>query len=771
MLFSLHARCMAVSAVIATTLPILAHSLEAEARNSKAEKARPPATVNQLDEITVHGQIEQTPSHAGASTLTYHELEKRNIDDWTDFSKRGESGVNFNRQNKSVNVRGMDADRVVTRIDGVPLPWLNDGARGVQGGLSALSFDSLESITFKGNADTVRSGAVTGALDLTTLSPGQLLRHGKSFGALLRSSYDSADYGRNINAALAGRLSSDTRWLLQAGVRHGDELRNYGGKGGYGPDRIRINPLSFKENSVMFKLEHDLSANHRLEASGERFYHSAEIENLRDQGPGTGFALDGNTSKETIERERLLFGYQYQSDDAVAAIDTGYIKTWWQRMELEARQNALRTPDERGYIIPGDPFRYQFPFGKYVRDNSTSETSYGLTTQWSGFLQQATVLHNWSVGGDWYHTNTKQASRGYDNCPAIPAGLPAPFGPRSCDLLHTGQSDIPRVSGNSLALWVQDDILWGDDRYALTPGLRFDSYRHRPKTGADYTSNPNANLANLSSNSGKHFSPSLRATFTPSDKLSIYASYAYGFKAPSPSQLYLNYGAPGTYLRVGNPDLLPETSRGLELGIQAGSSDLNGLLRVFHNRYDNFIDTDYGVTPGDPDWNPVWNGQYPMGVTMAVNRARVRTYGAEASGHWQISPRWYARAAIAWTRGKDLTTNQPLNTIAPLKTRLVAGYEQATWGAETQLTMVARRSRVANEAKDFQAPGYGITDFAVWWTPSAAKGLKLQAGVYNLFDKKYWDALHVPNSGRNLAPIDYYSEPGRSFRLALTYSY
>ena len=36
---------------------------------------------------------------------------------------------------------------------------------------------------------------------------------------------------------------------------------------------------------------------------------------------------------------------------------------------------------------------------------------------------------------------------------------------------------------------------------------------------------------------------------------------------------------------------------------------------------------------------------------------------------------------------------------------------------------------------DFQAPGYGVMDLMGYWRPEAVKGLQLQAGVYNLFDK------------------------------------
>ena len=45
--------------------------------------------------------------------------------------------------------------------------------------------------------------------------------------------------------------------------------------------------------------------------------------------------------------------------------------------------------------------------------------------------------------------------------------------------------------------------------------------------------------------------------------------------------------------------------------------------------------------------------------------------------------------------------------------------------------------------------------------------MKLQAGVFNVFDKKYWNATDVPND-INLAVADRYAEVGRSFRISLT---
>src|SRR5690606_31249901 len=193
------------------------------------------------------------PLPAGSTRITRSQLEDRAIDDWDDFARRGDAAVNYSRGTDSVNVRGVDRDRVVTRIDGIRLPWLTDGARGEQGGLSAVDFGSLSSVDLVRGAGAAASGSLTGYLDLRTLEPDDLLGQGESFGTLLRSGYDSADDGWDARVALAGRLANDdTRWLIQAGLRRGHELDNMGGTGGYGPSREQRNPEDTEQHNLMF---------------------------------------------------------------------------------------------------------------------------------------------------------------------------------------------------------------------------------------------------------------------------------------------------------------------------------------------------------------------------------------------------------------------------------------------------------------------------------------------------------------------------------------
>lgn len=756
------------TAVWCTGIMVVSGTTAAAADDESSVRQPGTSQVIVLDKITVSGTPLSHTLPPGSTMTDAHQFRARSIHDWSDFGKRGDLGVNFNRNNNSINIRGMDADRVVARIDGVRLPWLSDGARGVDGGINAVDFGSLSTIEVLKGAGSARSGNLAGVVELRTLAPDDILDAEQNFGVLMNSGYDSADRSWRANSALAGRLGTDTKWLLQLGTRRGDELRNYGGKGGYGPERIKTDPSTFRDNNVLLKLEHEINAAHRISISGERFRHRTELDNRRAQGPGTSFVIGQHETTQRTERDRVLLSYDYLSPDNQAPLAHGYLKTYWQRQRLKSLQDGVRTPDPRGF--GADPFMYGYPHGPYARHNMIQESGFGAVTEWGGYLTVASLQHHWTVGADWNDSRTHQDSSGFDNCPDIPAGLPAPMGPRSCDLLHTNQADLPRVRGQAWSIRVQDEIKWKDGLYSVTPALRFDSYRFRPDQDGSYLQNPNAGITSLSSNSGQRVSPSLLATWSPSETLSLYANYAWGFKAPNASQLYLNYGAPGTYLNVGNPDLKPEVSHGWELGVVTGDSRLNGRLSVFQNRYRDFIDSTYAVSPGDPAWNPVWDGLYPMGVTMTVNRARVRTWGIEASGYWQITNGWYGRAAAVLTRGKDLETNRPLNSIAPFKASLALGYDTATWGAEALLSLAARHSRV-EQHDDFKAPGYGITDLTAWWTPPAVKGLRLQAGVYNLFDKKHWDALNIARGGRDIAPVDYYTEPGRSVRLSLSYQF
>lgn len=314
---------------------------------------------------------------------------------------------------------------------------------------------------------------------------------------------------------------------------------------------------------------------------------------------------------------------------------------------------------------------------------------------------------------------------------------------------------MPDVDGKRVGAFIDDKIEFGSSGFSLTPGLRFDWYDYAPKNTDAYRDS--ANYQGLpSGQSDSRFSPKLRAAYQPQDNVEFYAQWAMAFRAPNVSELYVNYGVPGGYVSYGNPDLKPETSNGIEIGTNLGDDDFGGHIGAFYNKYKNFIDSE---TSADP------TRTYPLGITEYFNRANVRMFGIEVNAHKKFDNGIHVKGSLAYVNGKDSDSGDWINSVAPAKAAFTVGYAADVWG--TDLTFITATSEPKKTSDNFRAPGYGIFDLTGWWEPEQVKGLSLRAGVYNIFNKTYYDAINVASTGLT-QPSAYYSEPGRVFKLTLT---
>src|SRR5699024_12264597 len=87
-----------------------------------------------------------------------------------------------------------------------------------------------------------------------------------------------------------------------------------------------------------------------------------------------------------------------------------------------------------------------------------------------------------------------------------------------------------------------------------------------------------------------HVSPKLGVVWQFARHYNVYAQYASGFRAPPYSDLgllfsNLRYG----YAAIPNPDLKPETSPSLALGLRGQGEAGHFTLAVYANRYRDFI--------------------------------------------------------------------------------------------------------------------------------------------------------------------------------------
>lgn len=679
-----------------------------------------------------------------ATETTGEELTEAQITSIDELGRALEPGVSFNSSNGSVNIRGLDGPRVLTSIDGIQIPYLEDGARGASGGINSFDFNSLEAINIVRGGDSSRSGsgALGGAMVLSTMEPEDLLEDGRDTGGYVKTIFDSKDMSIGGFAGVAARMGG-TSVLLQGGYRIGHETENNGDAGDYGPTRSQADSADYDENNLLFKIRQATESGHTFGLTAERYDIETDTDLMSEQTPAGNYRPGDWWGGEGIRRERISFDYNYEATGDGAFFDAANAVLYWQRL---------------GRTSGNDGSRYISVIGDYSRLSEVTNESYGLSGLGEKTLELGGLSHKISVGGSFATGKTLQYSSGTDACG------PGPYPPfNACNFLHTNQSDMPDVDSTQFGIYINDQISIGDSGFSLTPGIRFDWYEHSPKDTPSYRANPNY-TGLPAGQSESQFSPKLLGKYEVTLEFDVFAQWSMAFRAPTAAELYLDYGAPGTYLRIGNRDMQPESSNGFEIGAAYDNGSLRGRATAFYNRYKNFIDT-RGLSAAEQAGLGIAPGTYPFGVTQSINRANVEIYGAELSLEKQFDSGFMLNGALAYARGVDRDTGQVLGSVAPFKAVLGAGYATETWGANVNWIGVASVSD--NSTANYRAKSYGLVDATAWWKPEQLKGFSIQAGVYNIFDETYYDAVSLRDITMT-QPDAFYSEPGRTFKVSIT---
>lgn len=684
------------------------------------------------------GSVAETPL---ASETTAQQIDDNQITSIEDLGRTLEPGVSFDRTTNSTNIRGLDQDRVLTTVDGIEIPYLLDGARDADGGVNSFDFNSLSTVDIVRGADSSRagSGALGGAVVLRTLEPEDLIGPDATWGGIFKLGFDSEDESIGSSAAVAKRIDN-TAILFQGGYAKGHERDNNGDVGGYSTTRTDPDPRDTDQYNLLFKVRQYTDGGHVFGLTAERFDRDEDIDLRHSQSLTGNLRPDNWDGSEDVRRDRISLDYRFEAVDDDALIDSANAVFYW--------QDVLRGSGTAGY-------RYRSVIGDYARDNEFEERDIGFSGNVEKSFETGGFNHRVTAGLNIVFSKATQYSAGVDSCSGGPYSS---FDP--CNFLHTNQSDMPDVDGKRVGLFIDDKISFGDGPFSVTPGLRFDWYDYSPKETASYTENPNFDGL-PPGQSDSQFSPKLRASYQPREDVELYAQWAMAFRAPDVSELYLNYGAPGTYLSVGNPDLKPETGNGFEIGANLGDQDFGGHIGAFYNRYRNFIDIETSTDP---------TGTYPSGIREYFNRDSVRIYGVELKAHKTLDNGIRFFGALSYANGKDTETAEYIRSVAPFKIIVGTGYAAETWGADIRL-VGASGMKDDNDDTTFDAPGYGIVDLTAWWEPEQLNGMTVRAGIYNLFDKTYYDAVAVRDvnlTSSTSQPEEYYSEPGRTFKLTLT---
>lgn len=689
-------------------------------------KARIAAPVSQIGKPTVL-----------TKTTKRQELENKQIDSLADYARRIDAGVSYNSNTKSINIQGLDENRVLTTVDGVSIPWLYDGARGVQGGVSTYDFDALSKLDVVKSADSSAfgTGALGGVLALQTLDPSDLLAEGASFGGLSKLMYNSADHSWYAGQALAAQVD-DTSVLVQASYKNGAEQQNMGKVGGSGSTRTDRNPADVEQENLLVKVYQQVAGGHRFGLTGEIYSNDYNEDTLTS----VGSTYSSYTTQTLNKRRRVLGTYDYDGQEGGGFLDSAHVGIYWQRVDLQINTTG---------------YRLTTPKGLYVRDSDLREEDSGISAAGSKSFASDFGDHAIGFGVDYRHALTSEYAAGEDNCTtAIYA----------CNYYHVNQSDMPNVDSDTVGLFVQDRISFTGYGLHVTPGVRFDWYQRDPQSTPSYVAN-DAYTGMPASSSSSHLSPKILLEYDAADQVTLFAQWSQAFRAPSATELYLSYGGNGSYVSIGNPDLKPETSNGFLIGSKVGDDVLGGKVTVYDNYYRNFIDniTTTAAAAGI-------SGSFPMGVFEYVNRSHVHIYGGDLEAHWRFLPNWHAWFSVVYAVGKDTVEDVHLNSVPPLKGILGVGYADEDFGVDLSTTAAAARNKVETPTSSLNKTGsYGIVDMSAWWQLPWVDGLRLQGGIYNILNATYYDALDIPDS--STLKQSYYSQPGRNAKISLVYHF
>lgn len=723
------------SALLVCTAMVLLSGTGASYAQDAAQTAQADSTV--LNRIVVKGKRTTAANAASdtplASQTTADQIRKKEISSARDLGNTTEPGVDYSESKPGkvggLYIRGLGGNRIATLVDGIPISSFGNlvraGASSPTTGLSdaanAFDFSSLSAVDVVRGADSSRlgSGALAGALVLRTLEPEDLIEQGRDWGGVVKLGYDSADKSIGGSVAVAKKIEN-TSILFQGAYKKGHERDNKGTADIYGFRRTEPNPTDFDQNNLMAKVRQDLEGGHRIGVTAERYDLDTDFALKTMQSAtvvsGTTYLPDQGWGVEDTHRDRVSLDYNYESQSEDSLIDAATATLFWQKTTKEAGSDGIRTS---GAV-------------RYLRHNDFEENSYGLTGNVLSRFETGNLNHEVRLGGTLQFFRTEQYL----------AGLPASAA--------VNKPDMPDVHGKKVGIYLDDRISFGDSGFALTPGVRFDWYDYSPKSTTGYA-------GPLTSRDGSRISPKLLATYQLTPATELFAQYSMTYRAPTIDELYTYF--PNTFYTVqGNSSLKAETGQGFEVGANYESGGFSGKVTAFHNTYSNFIE-DYTVTTS------------PL-VMSWRNIDKVTISGIELKGRQEFENGFFLNGSIAYAYGKNKTDDANLRSVSPLKAIVGVGYDQDVWGTELS-GIFAAGMRDDGNANTFDAPGYGIANLTGWWEPEQLNGLRIQAGVYNIFDRKYWNAVAVrdvnplsQSSGNQ--PVDFYSEVGRSFKISLT---
>lgn len=281
----------------------------------------------------------------------------------------------------------------------------------------------------------------------------------------------------------------------------------------------------------------------------------------------------------------------------------------------------------------------------YTYDNDYAQVQQGLKAE---YRKDGETLA-WMLGTD-------LRDNSYDNYVTYNRAFTDYAGPHAIGDISSDNRTIEQVSA-----------LYGEAKYRPADKWLLTLNGRSDQINLDYTDNTD------SSNNSKSFdifSSRIGTNYAASDKVDYYANVSTGFRAPSVTQLFVGSNSP-THKTAANPDLTPETTDNIELGMRRKTSMFGSPLEL-----------DLALFQLDrKDHIQASGGQYSTSADSVYdNIGDMRSQGLELSMFSEINKRWswnlaYTNLNAFYTRYENFNLQlEPIAGVCP------AGATEVTQG-------------------------------------------------------------------------------------------
>ncbi|HHF7307434.1 TPA: TonB-dependent hemoglobin/transferrin/lactoferrin family receptor, partial [Haemophilus influenzae] len=501
--------------------------------------------------------------------------------------------------------------------------------------------------------------------------------------------------------------------------------------------------------------------------------------------------------------------------------------------ETESRYRNLVLPSGGGYL--------ENTWTKRDLNTITKQLNLDLTK----YIEIGRTQHNLSYGGLWSQIKKEMVNHSGFNTVYKTWWATYPKDCQSgdgfnpfCNRIDTYSFLIP-VKTNTTALYFADDVkvnnYWGFDW-----AFRYDRVKHSPeyipgktpKVPDGLVANPKLKptyditkvysdpkeLEKMQQNAlariqeiaqkRKHaaHSYSLGLTLDPFDWLRVQTKYSKGFRAPTSDETYFTFEHPLFTIRP-NSNLMFETSKNRELVLTFHKPFGYLSTSVFHIDYSNYIDLAFIRRSGKGDSNR----RQGTPIYQNINRPRAKVNGFELQAKLILGE--IAKPLTGFSIGYKFTYQKgkmtylpsvdevkptdgygyiPMNAIQPKTSIVNLSYVHPKdyFGIDVYLTHVSAKKEketynryksddLKNSYVKWRSNAYTLIDLISFVKP--IPNLTLQAGVYNLTNRKYitWDSARSirPFGTSNLinqttgAGINRFYAPGRNYRMSVQFEF